>query len=292
MCLSLGTSLFLRWRSWFESLQICNCFRGKETFCFGRTKVYHAVATYIRLCLVESEISHAVVSNQKNHFSRRSGMLLVSHLGRHSMVHSHGFNIDDPVSNLINTRIRPFYVCSKPCSTSTAPNVPVVGGTFRWNSGVRGSPNWFFSLKHDTKKNARSTSLEFQFLRARLKEFFGGQVVKNSKNRFGYPVIWKIQWGNSSPPRSKSLPQYHSLVTSWNVVYFEPQILTNIYRGWLSDMATNQNRVGSGPSLQKRNVVRNLWSKNRRPRHHHHHQRVQKHLNHDTFWIFRFISNF
>lgn len=101
----------------------------------------------LRLCLVESEISHAVVSNQKNHFSRRSGMLLVSHLGRHSMVHSHGFNIDDPVSNLINTRIRPFYVCSKPCSTSTAPNVPVVGGTFRWNSGVRGSPNWFFSLK-------------------------------------------------------------------------------------------------------------------------------------------------
>lgn len=73
----------------------------------------------LMLCLVESEIS------------RRSGMLLVSHLGRHFMVHSHGFNIDDPVSNLKNTRTRPFYVCSKPCSTSTAPNVAVVGGTFR-----------------------------------------------------------------------------------------------------------------------------------------------------------------
>ena len=93
----------------------------------------------------------------------------------------------------------------------------------------------FFHSRHE---DARSTSLEFQFLRARLKEFFGGQVVKNSKNGFGYPVIWKIQWGNSSPPRSKSLPQYHSLVTSWNVVYFELQTLTKIYRGWLSDMAT------------------------------------------------------
>ena len=206
----------------------------------------------LMLCLVESEISPAVVSNQKNHISRRSGMLLVSHLGRHFMVHSHGFNIDDTVS---------------------------------------GDPQIdFFHSRHE---DARSTSFEFQFLRARLRRrIFWGQVVQTQ--RMDSATLWFGRFSGEidSPPRSKSLPQYHSLVTSWNVVYFEVQILTKIYRGWLSNMATNQNRVGSGPSLQKRNVVRNLWTKKRKPRHHHHHQRVQKHLNHDTFWIFRLISNF
>ena len=130
-------------------LNLCrfwNCFRGKETFCFGRTKVYHAVATNAMLGW-KWNLTCSGFQPKESYLYRRSGMLLVSHLGRHSMVHSHGFNIDDTVSNLKNTRTRPFFVCSKPCSTSTAPNVAVVGGTFRWNSGVRGSPNWFFWLK-------------------------------------------------------------------------------------------------------------------------------------------------
>lgn len=108
-------------------------------------------------------------------------MLLVSHLGRHSMVHSHGFNIDDPVSSLKNTRIRPFYVCSRPCSTSTAPNVPVVGGTFRLEYAESGDPQSdFFHSRHE---DARSTSLEFQFLRARSssRNFLGVKLSKTQR---------------------------------------------------------------------------------------------------------------
>ena len=134
---------------------------------------------------------------------------------------------------------RPFYVCSKPCSTSTAPNVPVVGGTFRWNSGVRGSPNWFFSLKA-RRRPQHVPRIPIPEGSTSSKNFWG-QVVQNSKNGFrDSATLWFGRFSGEidSPPRSKSLPQYHSLVTSWNVVYFELQTLTKIYRGWLSDMAT------------------------------------------------------